>query len=479
MTEFNFNLPDVGEGLGKGEIVRWLVKPGDRVKPDQILAEVETDKAVVEIPSPVPGTIKALGGKPGDVLKIGALLAVIDADPGVKIPQQKDHGHAAPAPAAKAPAPAPAKPVAPAPVRRPAPTPRPAAASAPRAPAAQTPRASIVPAPVRRPVPAAKPTAPSVPARPGRVLAAPATRKRAVELGIDLGTIAGTGPGGRVTSDDVERAAKKPAAPARAPSRVAPAAASIPTAASARPAARAKIVVPPADRRDEVRPLRGLRRRIAQAMNDSLTVPHIWDWYTADASKLVAARASLKDEFAKDGVKLTYLPFFIKAVVAALKKFPSFNATLDMAKEEIVHRSRYNIGLAMATDDGLIVPVIHDADMKSLFDLAVEIAELAQLTRSRKISPDRLADGTFNITNFGSYGARMGTPIIKPPQVAISGFGAIHDDVIAVDGQPAVRPVLPIITSTDHRVNDGEHLGTFVLTLAGLLGDPIRLLGRL
>lgn len=468
MTEFNFNLPDVGEGLGEGEIVRWLVKPGDRVKPDQILAEVETDKAVVEIPSPVPGTIKALGGKPGDVLKIGALLAVIDADPGVRIPQQKDHGHNAPAPAAKAAASVPAKPVAPAPARRPAPTPRPAAAP--------TPRASIVPAPVRRPVPAAKPATAAAPARPGRVLAAPATRKRAVELGIDLTTVAGTGPGGRVTSEDVERAAKKPATPARAPTRTPLAA---PAGAAARPTAKARIVVPPADRRDEVRPLRGLRRRIAQAMNDSLTVPHIWDWYTADASKLVAARASLKDEFAKEGVKLTYLPFFIKAVVAALKKFPSFNATLDMAKEEIVHRSRYNIGLAMATDDGLIVPVIHDADMKSLFDLAVEIAELAQLTRTRKISPDRLADGTFNITNFGSYGARMGTPIIKPPQVAISGFGAIHDDVIAVDGQPAVRPVLPIITSTDHRVNDGEHLGTFVLTLAGFLSDPIRLLGRL
>ena len=468
MTEFSFNLPDVGEGLGEGEIVRWLVKPGDRVKPDQILAEVETDKAVVEIPSPVPGTIKALGGKPGDVLKIGALLAVIDADPGVRIPQQKDHGHNAPAPAANAAASAPAKPGAPAPARRPAPTPRPAAAP--------TPRASIIPAPARRPVPAVKPATAAAPARPGRVLAAPATRKRAVELGIDLTTVAGTGPGGRVTSEDVERAAKKPATPARAPTRTPPAA---PAAAAARPMARARIVVPPADRRDEVRPLRGLRRRIAQAMNDSLTVPHIWDWYTADASKLVAARASLKDEFAKEGVKLTYLPFFIKAVVAALKKFPSFNATLDMAKEEIVHRSRYNIGLAMATDDGLIVPVIHDADMKSLFDLAVEIAELAQLTRTRKISPDRLADGTFNITNFGSYGARMGTPIIKPPQVAISGFGAIHDDVIAVDGQPAVRPVLPIITSTDHRVNDGEHLGTFVLTIAGFLSDPIRLLGRL
>ncbi|MSP51131.1 MAG: 2-oxo acid dehydrogenase subunit E2 [Alphaproteobacteria bacterium] len=432
MTEFNFKLPDVGEGLSEGEIVRWLVKPGDRVKPDQILAEVETDKAVVEIPSPVPGTIKSLGGKPGDVLKIGAAFAVIEVDASVKLPQQKDHGHA---PAAT-------------------PQPAPAKAAAPDAPAKAAP--TLVSAPT-----ASAPT--------GRVQAAPATRKRATELGVDLATVRGSGPGGRVTTEDVERAAAggAPTAPSAAHA----------AAASARLATR--LVVPPAGRSDEVIPLRGIRRRIAQAMNESLTVPHIWDWYTLDATKLVEARASLKDEFAKEGVKLTYLPFFIKAIVGALKKFPSFNATLDMTKEEIVYRKRYNIGLAMATDDGLIVPVVHDADMKSIFDLAIEISELAELTRSRKISPDRLADGTFNVTNFGSYGARMGTPIIKPPQVAISGFGAIHDDVIAVGGQALVRPVLPIITSTDHRVNDGEHLGTFVLTLASFLSDPVKLLGRM
>ncbi len=153
------------------------------------------------------------------------------------------------------------------------------------------------------------------------------------------------------------------------------------------------------------------------------------------------------------------------------------NAVLDMDKGEIVYRKRFNIGIATATEAGLIVPVVHDADLKSIFDLATEINELAELSRSRKVPPDRLANGTFTITNFGSYGSRMGTPIIRPPEVAIGGFGAIRDEVIPVDGVPAVRPVLPLCAATDHRLNDGEHLWTFVRTVTNLLEEPTRILG--
>ena len=413
MSDYRFNLPDIGEGLGEGEIVRWLVAPGSPVKADQIMVEVETDKAVVEIPAPVGGTLKAVGGAAGEVVAVGALLAVIDTGADGK------------------------------------------GAAAPAAPAAAAP-AEREPAPAAAPEPA--PAAP----RPGRVLAAPAVRKRAVELGLDLAAIVGSGPQGRVTREDLERAAAGEAAPQAAP---------------AAPPASAR--VPPPQRADEVVPLRGLRKTIAESMTASLKVPHITDWYQADAGELIAARAALKEEFAAQGVKLTFLPFFIKACVLALERVPSMNAVLDMEKGEITYRKRFNIGVATATDAGLIVPVLHDADLKSIFDLAVEIAELAELTRSRKVPRERLVEGTFTITNFGSYGARMGTPILRPPEAGIAGFGAIRDEVVPVDGAPAVRPILPVCASTDHRLNDGAELWTFVRTVSELLERPTRLLGYL
>ena len=233
----------------------------------------------------------------------------------------------------------------------------------------------------------------------------------------------------------------------------------------------------PSGRVDEVATLRGLRKTIAENMTASLQVPTIIDWHHSAATELIAARDSLKEEIATQGVKLTYLPFFIKACVLALQKVPSMNAVLDMDKGEIIYRKHFNIGIATATESGLIVPVIHDADLKSIFDLAIEINELAELSRSRKAPRDRLTEGTFTITNFGSYGSRMGTPIIRPPEVAIGGFGSIHDEVIPIKGEPAVRPILPVCAATDHRLNDGEHLWTFIRTVTDLLEKPTRILG--
>jgi len=414
MSNYQFNLPDIGEGLGEGEIVRWLIEPGGAVTADQAMVEVETDKALVEIPAPVTGTLKTMGGIVGDVIAVGTLLAVIETD-------SEAISAGRPEPTAEL-------------VKT---TPSPAAASP----------------------------------QSDRVLAAPATRKYAVELGLDLTAIQGSGPHGRITREDVEQAAGGDSASPEAPA---------PNAVAATPPKEIQPATPraaPSGRVDEVVTLRGLRKTIAENMTASLQVPTIIDWHHCDATELIAARDSLKEEFATQGVKLTYLPFFIKACVLALQKVPSMNAVLDMDKGEIIYRKHFNIGIATATESGLIVPVIHDADLKSIFDLAIEINELAELSRSRKVPRDRLTEGTFTITNFGSYGSRMGTPIIRPPEVAIGGFGSIHDEVIPIKGEPAVRPILPVCAATDHRLNDGEHLWTFIRTVTDLLEKPTRILG--
>lgn len=414
MSDYRFDLPDVGEGLGEGEIVHWHVGEGDAVKADQIIVDVQTDKAVVEIPAPVAGTMKTLGGAVGATIPVGAMLAVIATE-----------------------------------------TPRPAVAARP--PAASR---SADSAPDAEPPAAAEGTPPR-----RRALASPATRKRALELGVDLASVSGTGARGQVTRADVERAAATPPKPestrASAPQAAPPAA---PESAAA----------------DRVEPLRGLRRQIAQTMQTAWReIPHILTFHEIDATRLVAARRALAAEFEPEGVRPSYLPIVMKACAAALRRYPRFNAALNMEAEEIVYRARVNIGFATATGDGLIVPVIHDADRKSVLALAREIAELAEAARTRKIGVPQLRGGTFTISNYGSYGGHFGTPIIRPPEVAILGVGAIRDTVVPVDGAPAVRPALPLAVSADHRLNDGEHLGAFASAIASFLRDPVRLLGRI
>ena len=406
MADFQFTLPDIGEGLSEGEIVRWHVAPGEQIRADQLLVDVETDKAVVEIPAPVAGVLKTQGGQPGDVLAIGGLLAVIETD------------GAAAAPASAAPS-----------------------------------------------VPAAAPSeAPELaePARPAkRVRASPATRKRAIERGVDLASVTGTGDRGLVTKDDVERAAAGKAGAAPAPA-----------------ASRAAVAAPTGE--DRVVPLRGLRRAVARTMAEAWReIPHIWSMRELEADELVRAYRSLRAEFEGRGVRLTYLAIFVKAAVAALQRHPSLNASIDLDAQEIIYRHRFNIGLATATPDGLIVTVLHDADAMSLLETARRIEALSEAARARKVSVEEISNGTFTISNFGSYGGWMGTPIIRPPEVAIAGFGRIREAVVPVDGVPAVRTLLPLVVATDHRLNDGQHLGEFMATLAAYLTDPIRLLGDL
>lgn len=420
MSELEFRLPDVGEGLGEGEIVEWHVEPGSTVTRDQVLVDVETDKSIVELPSPVNGTVVRLGAAVGDVLEVGAVLVVLETEERTPV-----SGHGAPA--------------------------APAAAVAP---------------------PAAAPAAPAAPAQPaagagasGRVLASPATRKLALELGIDLSAVAGSGDGGRVTKDDVLAHSSAPAA--AEPTSPAPS-----TASGARPA---RAAVPAL--KDELVPLRGLRRSIAKSMTKSWTeVPHITEFREVDATALVAARTLLRPRMERDGVAFTYLPLLVKAVVATLREHPKFNASVDMTAETIQYHGRRNIGLATTTDAGLIVPVLKDADTLSLSETAREIEVLANAARDRSVSTDQTSQGTFTITNFGTFGGWIATPIIRPPEAAIAGFGRIRDAVVAVDGQPVVRPTLPLSVSADHRLIDGNDMGGFLTMLIDYLTDPVLML---
>lgn len=418
MNDYRFDLPDVGEGLSEGEIVHWHVREGDAVAADQVIVDVQTDKAVVEIPAPVAGTVKNLGGAVGATLPVGAMLVVIETD--------------AQAPAAAA---------------DPAPPPTAAAAGAAAAAGDKAGRR--------------------------RVFASPATRKLARELGVDLATVTGTGDRGRITRDDVAGAAAA-SAPAAREADDAPVAPAPTMTAPTTPAPAAH------EGADRVEPLRGLRRQIAQTMTAAWReIPHILTFHEIDAANLVAARRALVDELASEGVKPSYLPIVMKACAAALRRHPRFNASLNLEAGEIVYRHRVNIGFATATPDGLIVPVVHDADRKPILELAREIESLAEAARTRKVKVDQLRGGTFTISNYGSYGGHFGTPIIRPPEVAILGVGAIREAVVPVDGAPAVRPTLPLAVSTDHRLNDGEHLGAFADTVGTWLRDPVRLLGYL
>ena len=412
MSAYEFKLPDVGEGLSEGEIVRWHVAPGERVRVHESLVDVQTDKAIVEIPAPLSGTLTRLGGAPGDVIAVGAVLAVIESEgvpPDTPAPSAGDAAAHEPPPAD-------------------------ADGSSPSSPSRE------------------------VVDRKTRVRASPAVRRFARERGVDLASLTGSGGRGQVTREDVEAAAAGPGAEQ-----------------GEAPAAE----TPPPQGEDRFEPLRGLRHRIAQTMSAAWReVPHIFSMKDIDARDLVRARESVNAVHCPSGPRIGYLPFFVQACAAALRAHPRFNASLDLEARQIVYRHRCNIGIATATPEGLMVTVVHDADGKSLRELADEIRALSALARERKVSPAQLAGGTFTVSNYGSYGGGMGAPIIRPPEVAIAGFGRVREAVVPVDGRACVRPVLPLCVSTDHRLNDGEHLDAFMESIARRLSEPAHLLGR-
>lgn len=429
MAKFEYRFPELGEGIHEGEIVKWHVKPGDKVNDETILMDVQNDKSTVEVPSPVEGTIVELKVEEGTICTVGDVIAVLDVEGAV--PEQAG-GHDAP----KAEEPA-----------------APTAAPAPDAPAASAPAAA---------------PAPAAAAKSSReVLATPSVRKLAREKGVSIADVPATGKNGRVTKEDVLAfaAGGGQAAPAAAD----PAAKEAPAAAaSAAPAATAF-----GQGVEERVPFKGIRRAIANAMVKSVyTAPHVTLMDEVDVTQLVALRQKAKPIAEKKGVKLTYLPFIVKALVAAVRQFPALNAMIDEEKQEIVYKKYYNIGIATDTDAGLLVPVIFDADRKNVWTIADEIKNLAVRGREGKLAPNEIKGSTISITNIGSAGGMFFTPVINFPEVAILGTGRITEKPVVKNGEIVAAPVMALSLSFDHRIIDGATAQNFLNYIKQLLSDP-------
>ncbi|MBI5239089.1 MAG: 2-oxo acid dehydrogenase subunit E2 [Elusimicrobia bacterium] len=434
---YEFKFPDVGEGLTEGEIVQWKVKVGDLVASHQVILEVETDKAVVEIPAPEAGFILSLKGGPGDIIKVGEVIAVIGTEAELKAVQAK-----APAPAPK---PAPAPPPAPQPV---APPPEPYTVQGPSVGVV----GSLEEAPEDAP-PAPEPKAPPPVIRP-RVEALPKDRDLAKRLGVDIEQIHGTGPKGRVSEEDIRKAAEL-----GTPEKGAHVSEGVKAADGYGPVERV--------------PLRGLRRRISQAMTESLAkTAQVTTMDEADVDELWRIREKMKAEAQSQGVHLTLLPFLVKAVVGALKRVPEMNTTLDEVKGEIVFKAYYHIGVAVDTQDGLIVPNVKDADKKTILQIARELEELAQKARRRILDVRDLKGGSFTITNYGSIGGLFGTPIINYPEAGILGVGRMVEKPAAEQGAIRIKKILPLSLTFDHRLVDGGHAQHFLNDVLRHLSDP-------
>ncbi|NHN45996.1 2-oxo acid dehydrogenase subunit E2 [Halostella sp. JP-L12] len=518
-----FKLPDVGEGVSEGEIVRWLVDEGDAVTEDQPVAEVETDKAVVEVPAPVDGTVREILADEGEMVPVGNVIITFDVE-GEPV-EEETEGEAARA-------------------------------------ASGEPEAEAEPAGDKGAETAV--AADEETATPeGRVFAAPSARRLARELGVDIGAVDGSGPSGRVTEHDVRAAAEGGSEPAAATeasgadaggsaagSKGAEGAQSGDGAAGgagataeasgaaaggrqvesadrdrtlAAPATRRiaeeegvdlnavpateerdgePFVTPEAVReyaqaqqeaqaadtealakraepaeREEREPYRGIRKTIGDAMERSkFTAPHITHHDQVVVTDLVETRGRLKEKAEDRGIKLTYMPLIMKAVTAALKEFPVVNASLDEENEEIVKKNYYNVGVATATDAGLMVPVVDDVDEKGLLQIASEMNELVQKARDRSIAREEMQGGTFTVTNIGGIGGEYATPIINHPEVAILALGAIKQRPVVEDGEVVARHTLPLSLSADHRIVDGADAARFTNRVKEYLKNPELLL---
>ncbi|OZB95105.1 dihydrolipoamide acetyltransferase family protein [Paenibacillus sp. XY044] len=432
MAKFEYRFPELGEGLHEGEIIKMHIKPGDKVTDDDIIMEVQNDKAVVEVPCPVNGTVQEVFTKDGQVCRVGEVVAIIDAEG--EVPEQEapagDHG-AQEADAAKG------------------------SADTTSSPAASSPADAKEGGADQAPAPAA----------PNKeVLATPSVRKFAREQGVDIAQVNGSGNNGKITREDIEAfkngggQAAAPAA-AKAEDKAAPAAAAAPAAD-----ARAE---------EERVPFKGIRKAIANAMvKSAYTAPHVTIMDEVDVTELVAFRTRMKPIAEKKGTKVTYLPFIVKALVAASRQFPALNATIDEENNEIVYKKYYNIGIATDTDNGLIVPVIKDADRKSIWMIADAIRDLAARGRDGKLAPAEMKGSTISITNIGSAGGMFFTPIINFPEVAILGTGRITEKPVVKNGEIVAAPVMALSLSFDHRIIDGATAQNFMNYIKSLLSNP-------
>ena len=430
-----FILPDLGEGIHEAQIIQILVKEGDTIESDQPLMEVETDKAAVEIPSPQAGRVAKIHVQPGQTVNVGDVMVTFGED-----------GLAAAAPQ-----------------------------SVPTAAVAQA-------APATRSVPAqpngrGAVVAPAKTGRPAKIAAAPAVRRRAKEVGIDLATVQGSGPGGRITKEDLERAAAG-GAPAEVPATVRspPAAKRAPTVAVTMPE---DTELPDFTKWGAIRrePISQIRKTIANHMvrSEALNV-HVMHHDLADVEMLEQLRKDHNSRRRDGDPKLTLLPFVIKAVHASMKRYPQFNSSFDQANSEIIYKDYFHFGIAVDTPRGLVVPVVRDVDRKSIRDLAVELIEVGEKARKVSFTIDELRGGSFTITNIGALGGIVSTPIINYPEVAILGLGKAEMKPAVVGSEVVARYILPLNLSFDHRIIDGADAARFVGEVKGYLEVPGRLL---
>lgn len=412
---YDFKFPDIGEGLTEGEVVRWRVKEGDEIKEGQPLVEVETDKALAEIPSPKTGVILKLLAKEKEIIKVGQVIVVFGEKGEAVMPS----------------------------------------VIPPSRPKSVGVVGELEEAPEEPAVPEKKAAAEKPSLVSPHALATPAVRALAKELGVDIETVKGSGPEARVMEKDVREAAAqraKPPEPEKKPAKV---------------------------KKfdfygyiDHV-PLRGVRRAIAKAMvRSKYTAPHVTAMDEADVTALWRIKEKEKKAAEKKGIKLTILPFIIKAVVAGLKEHPYLNATLDDENEEIILKKYFNIGVAVDTPEGLMVPVVKSADDKSILQLAEELVQLAEKARNRTIDLADMKGGTFTITNYGAVGGMYGTPIINHPEVAILGVGKMKEAPVVRDGKIETRKILFLSLSFDHRVVDGAEAARFLNMIIARLEDP-------
>ncbi len=439
MGEHVIKMPDIGEGIAEVELVEWHVKPGDAVIEDQVLADVMTDKATVEIPSPVVGKVVALGGKIGQVLAVGSELIRIEV---------AGAGNVKNAPAA---------------VTKPA---APAASAKPAAPAA--PPSSAAPARPAEPKTVASPSREAAPApvtqttrEPGdKPVASPAVRRRAWDLGIELQFVPGTGTAGRITHDDLD--------------------AYLRTSAARRPgsgAGSAKAGLLYAERTDEEQiPVIGLRRKIAQKMQEAKRrIPHFTYVEELDVTELEALRARLNTKWGAERGRLTLLPLLARAIVVAVREFPQVNARFDDDTGVVTRHGAVHIGIATQTDGGLMVPVLRHAEARDLWSTAAEIARLAEAARSAKATREELGGSTITITSLGALGGIVTTPVINHPEVAIVGVNRIVERPMIRGGAVVPRLMMNLSSSFDHRVVDGAVAAGFVQAVRGLLECPATL----
>lgn len=405
---FEFKLPDIGEGVHEGEIAKWLVAPGQMVKEDQPMVEVMTDKVTVEITCPVAGTIGQVLYNEGDVVHVGSVIITIE------------EGESTSAALAKAMA---------------------AVAALVEAPIQDVPQAKVscvTPPPIRS---------------SGKVLAAPAVRKLARSMGVDLAVVTGTGPRGRVRKDDLKC-----------------------SGVSVVPSIMPKPSIVPSLGEERIA-YKGMRRKIGDHLvRSKQTVPHFTYVEEADMTALNQFRQDLAPLAQAADIKLTYLPFIIKAVIEGLKKYPKLNSSLDETTQEIVLKHYYNIGIAVATGDGLVVPVIHHAEHKTVLELAQDIATLSQKARNNKLALTDLQGGTFTLTSIGSIGGIFSAPIVNHPEVAIMGIQKVEKRPVVRNDEIVIREMTYLSISGDHRVVDGAEVALFMKDVVEWLEHPARLL---